>query len=142
MKRLISLGFCILLVCGCESVPSVPALPSISQEGIQKQFISISQLHSGLSRVQVAELLGKEVISGYVLVDELAEQYKPITVTNPQRSEVIKVNNRTYNVDYYLLRIKIADDKISDDELVPIVFENDRLVGSGWDFFNTHLKGR
>ncbi len=142
MKRLFLMGFCTLLVSGCASVPTAPSAGVISQDVMQKQFISTSQLHKGLSRAQVSELLGKEVVSGYALVDQLTEEYKPITVANPKRSETIKVNNRTYNVDYYLVGIKVADDKISDDELVPVVFENDRLVGCGWDFFNMHLKVR
>lgn len=142
MKRLFWMGFCTLLVSGCASVPTSPSVGIVSQELMQKQFISTSQLHAGLSRAQVAELLGKEVVTGYALVDQLTEEYKPITVANPQRSETIKVNQRTYDVDYYLAGIKVADDKISDDELVPVVFENDRLVGHGWDFFNAHLKAR
>ncbi len=142
MKRLFWMGFCTLLVSGCASVPTSPSVGIVSQVLMQKQFISTSQLHAGLSRAQVAELLGKEVVTGYALVDQLTEEYKPITVANPQRSETIKVNQRTYDVDYYLAGIKVADDKISDDELVPVVFENDRLVGHGWDFFNTHLKAR
>ncbi len=137
MKRLIAVGFC-CVVCGCSSLP---VAPSVSQESTERQFIVSSQLHVGLSRDEVSGLLGKEVVTGYALADEITEQYKPITVPNPQRSEMIKKNGKIYMVDYYLAGIKVADDKISDDELLPVVFESDRLVGSGWDFFNKHFKG-
>ncbi len=121
MKRLIAVGFC-CVVCGCSSLPVVP---SISQEPAERQFIVSSQLHVGLSRAEVRGLLGKEVVTGYALVDEVTEQYKPITLANPQRSEIIKKNGKTYTVDYYLAGIKVADDKITDNELLPVVFESD-----------------
>ena len=138
MKRFIMLGFCFILV-GCESVPVAPV---ILEEAMQRRFITVSQLRIGLSRGEVAGLLGKEVVTGYALTDDSSGQYKPITVVNPQRSEIIKKNNRIYTIDYYLVGIKVADDKISDDELVPLTFYKERLVGIGWDFLNKHVKGQ
>ena len=134
MNRWIVFGFSVLLV-GCASVETIP-LKSANTDIMQHRFISVSQLHTGLTRVEVATLLGKEIVTGYALVDEAGDQYKPITVGNPYRAEVIEKNKKTYAVDYYLIGIRTADDKVSDDELIPVIFNNDRLVGIGWDFFN------
>lgn len=139
MKRLLMvLGF-VLILAGCEHVPVSSVGPS---EIMQQRFITTSQLRMGLSHVEVEALLGKEVVIGYSLVDEKSEQYKPLTIANPQRSEIVGKNNKTYSVDYYLIGIKVADDKISDEELVPLIFQDDRLVGMGWDFLNKHVKGQ
>ena len=110
--------------------------------GMARRFITLSQLRPGLSRVQAASLLGKDVVTGYELADAASGQYKPITVTNPYRSEAVEKNKRSYTVDYYLVGIKVPDGKISDDELVPLVFYNDQLIGSGWDFLDQNIKGK
>ncbi|MCB9771675.1 MAG: hypothetical protein H6754_03920 [Candidatus Omnitrophica bacterium] len=134
MNRCVILGLSILLA-GCASVETGPAKPS-NTDIMQHRFISLSQLRTGLTRAEVVTLLGKEIVMGYALVDEAGDQYKPITVGNPYRVEVIEKNKKMYAVDYYLIGIKTADDTVSDDELVPLIFNNDRLIGIGWDFFN------
>ena len=139
MKRVLALLGFVFILTGCEHVP----VSSVgTREMMQQRFVTTSQLHVGLSRTQVEALLGKEVVIGYSLVDEKSEQYKPLTMVNPQRSEMVNKNNITYSIDYYLIGIKVADDKISDDELVPLTFQNDRLVGIGWDFLRKNVKGQ
>ncbi len=141
MKRAFVLGCC-FLVAGCAGAPVAPVAVVASPEFMHRQFITTSQLQIGLTRAEVAGILGKQVVVGYALADDATEQYKPITVGNPQRSQTLTKNNKTFTIDYYLVGIKIADDKISDDELLPLVFEQDRLVGIGWDFFNKSVKGQ
>lgn len=138
MKKLLLLSCCIFM-CGCESAPvsqSVPVDPVM-----QRRFISVSQLRPGLTRSEVAGLLGKEVVTGYSLTDEASGEYAPITVPNPQRAETIQKDKKAYSVDYYLVGVKVADDKVSDDEVVPVIYLNDRIVGVGWDFLNQRVKG-
>lgn len=133
----------LLVVCaGCVGCQSVEVKPTVSQEFVQRQFIVDSQLRAGLSRDEVAGVLGKEIVVGYTLADEVAEQYNPVILKNPQRSQTIQKNGKTYVVDYYLARIQAADDKITDDELLPVVFESGRLIGRGWDFFHRHFKSQ
>lgn len=109
---------------------------------MQRRFISMSQIRAGLTRQEVASLLGKEVVTGYSLTDEASGEYSPITVPNPQRTETIQKGKKSYSVDYYLVGIKNADDKVSDDELVPVVYFNDHVAGIGWDFLNQRVKGQ
>jgi len=128
------------LSAGCESVPVQSSLP-VDNSVMARRFVSLSQLRTGISRSRSADLLGREVVTGYELVDAAAGQYNPITVPNPYRTGMITRNARNYTVDYYLTGIKAADGKVSDDELVPLVFYNDRLIGSGWDFLNQRIRG-
>ncbi len=128
-----------ILIAGCADA-ALPAGEIL--DDMSKQFLSSSLLRKGMKRSQTADLLGKEVVTGYVLVDQASGQYNPVTTENPKRSEIFKRNNRSYVVDYYLVGIKIADDKIADDELLPLVFHRDILIGFGWEFFNKQVKGQ
>jgi len=140
VKRFFLLGLCGLLY-GCSSAPVAP-LVSVDPQAMQRRFISVSQIHSGLTRAEVTSLLGKEVVTGYSLTDESSGEYTPITAANPSRTETIQKGKKSYSVDYYLVGIKVADDKVSDDELVPVVFQNEKVVGIGWDYLNAlRVKG-
>lgn len=140
MRKLFLVGFCLIL-CGCETA-TVSSVKTADPQVMQRRFISTSQVRNGLTRQEVAGLLGKEVVAGYSLTDEASGEYSPITIPNPQRTETIQNGKKSYTVDYYLVGIKAADEKVSDDELVPVVFFNDRVVGMGWDFLNQRVKGQ
>lgn len=143
MKKdlIISCAVLAAMLMGCESVPVQDNL-SVQTGSLTRRFISLSQLRKGLSRAETASVLGKEVVIGYELVDQAAEQYKPVTIPNPQRRETITKGSRAYDVDFYVLGIKTADDRISDDEMVPIVFYQDQLIGVGWEFLDQQIRGR
>lgn len=140
MKKFFLAGLCVFLL-GCESA-SVAVLPSVDPQVMQRRFISFSQLRVGLTRAETAGLLGKEVVTGYSLTDEATGVYSPSVIANPQRTQTIQNGKKTYLVDYYLAGIKTADDKISDDELVPVIFQDEKIVGIGWDFLNQRVKGQ
>lgn len=124
---------------GCESAP---VNPKPSQDNFQKRFVTLSSLQKGMSRPEVSALLGKTATVGYELVDENSDRYRPVTLPGPLKTETINKSGKIYTVDYYLAGIKIADDKVSDDEVVPVVFLKDKLAGYGWDFFNADVKGQ
>ena len=140
MKRLFSAGLCVLLG-GCASAPA-PGPMAADPQVMQRRFISVSQIHTGLTRTEVASLLGREVVTGYALTDEAGGEYTPITAANPHRTETVQNGKKSYSVEYYLVGIKVADDKVSDDELVPVIFQNEKVVGIGWDFLNQRVKGQ
>ncbi len=106
---------------------------------LSRRFLSLGQIYPGMTRQDVQGVLGNKVIVGYELVDPAAQQYKPITVANPYRSEVITKGKRQFMTDYYLAGIQQADDVISDDELVPLVFQDDKLVGLGWTYLKENI---
>ena len=95
-----------------------------------------------MTRQEVQGVLGSEVTTGYELNQEGASGsgYKPITVKNPYRCDVVHKGQREYAIDYYLVGIQHQDGNVTDEELVPFVFEGDHLVGHGWTFFNQQIK--
>jgi len=101
---------------------------------MQRRFVSLRQIKAGMSPSEVASLLGVPVVVGYELVDPEGRQYKPLVLDNPRRQETIAHEGKSYLVEYYLLGIRTQDDTVADDELMPLVYLNDKLVGMGWDW--------
>ncbi len=138
MRTVWLVGLC-LLVIGCgmsvaEIGPTAPDNPDVSE--MTRRFVTLRQVLIGMSRTEVRAVLALPVIVGYTLPDRDSQQYKPLTEDNPRRSETLKKGRKTYEVDYYLVGIQKQDGQINDDELVPLVFRNGKLIGMGWEFLN------
>lgn len=52
------------------------------------------------------------------------------TISNPYKIEILD----EVEVAFYYTEIKIRDDIVADDELTPLVFKDDRLVGIGYTY--------
>ena len=92
----------------------------------------------GISREEALALVGRTATTGYELKG--ANDYKPVTVVNPYRSQKITKGSDVFVVDYYLTAVRKADGVVSDDELTPLIFQADKLIGKGWEFFNEKIK--
>ena len=101
---------------------------------VVRRFVSLSQIQDGLTSSEVKALLGDQVIIGYELPDSREQRYAPIAMKNPYRVENLTSGGKGYVVEYYFVGINTSDEKISDDELTPMVFKDDKLIGWGWDF--------
>ena len=76
-----------------------------------------------------------------------------VTATNPYKSEMHTVDGRVYEVLYYYTdtmrkkRINVhlpgleKANPILDEELTPVVLQNNRVIGWGRAFFKTLLNG-
>ena len=136
LKRLAAITICLgLLSCGLSFEESSTTLTEMS-----RRFISLRQLKEGMTKKEVQSLLPAEVIIGYELPNPAGEQYRPIIINNPQRSEFVAKGKKKYTVDYYLLGIKTPDDQTTDEELVPLIYLNDKLVGIGWTYYIKQIK--
>ena len=142
MRKIVIVACCFLLA-GCFTVSEniAPSDESVEESagGMQRRFISLRQVYKGMTRQEVKGVLLPKVIVGYELKDEESKQYKPITISNPYRSKSIQKGSKHYDVDYYLFGIMKSDGQVSDEELVPLVFHGDRLIGYGWAFFNQKI---
>jgi len=137
------LFFVCLILAGCMSLleDPTPEVESTANIPIMKRrFVSLWQVHNGMTKSEVTSVVGDRVVVGYELIDPNKEQYKPVTLENPYRSEVMQKSGRRYDIDYYLVGIQDADGKVSDDELVPLVFQKDKLIGQGWEYYNKTIK--
>jgi hypothetical protein len=140
------LGMCLILS-GCAlSLEGSPSAETSRQQelsrmtGMSRKFLSIRQVYEGMTRQEAASVLSQQVVIGYELSDEKDQQYKPIVLQNPYRTETLIKKGKEFLVDYYLVGIQEPDGKVADDELVPLVFFKDKLIGTGWLFLNKEVK--
>lgn len=141
MKKTVFI-LCCLFAGGCtfETINEPPVLggKEISSSQSLKDFY-LSRTNSvrvGMTAQEVAAMVGEKTTIGYERPDATSKTYQPITVNNPYHKEFLKSGDKTYDVFYYFSHIQRADGIISSDELTPLVFEKDVLIGKGWDFLN------
>ncbi len=71
-----------------------------------------------------------------VMLDEVQQLQMAGLVRNPYSKEVHRSADGTVTeVWFYYLGPKRGDNRISDDELVPIIFQEGQVVGWGWEEF-------
>lgn len=130
-------GVIILCVClcGCAVTYEQYEIVEDPDPGIRR-FISTRRLQTGLTREEAAAVLGDKIIVGYEMPDTRRQHYKPIVQENPRRVENYRDGQNVYIIDYYFIGINRSDGQITDDELTPLVFQDDRLIGWGWEFLN------
>jgi hypothetical protein len=103
-----------------------------TQEELLLNENGFKAVQEGMSRDQVHKIMGQELVIGYSLQET---NYKPLTVPNPYKSE--SINGTDYAIEYYIESIRQPDGVVSDNELMPLVFKEDKLVGRGWSFANS-----
>jgi len=124
-----------LLLGGCAVTYEQYQILEDPDPGVRR-FVSTHHLQKGLSRAEAAAALGKQVIVGYEMSDSLEGHYKPIVKDNPQRVQNLHQGRHVYVVEFYFVGINQSDGEITDDEMTPLVFEQNHLIGWGWDFLN------
>ncbi len=133
-----------LFVSGCAVVTAKPSQTSaVNTHAIEHTFPSaeaIRKLIPGVSREEALTLIGRTVTTGYELKEGSSAEYRPVTLNHPSRSQKITKGSNAYEVDFYLTHIRKADGTISDDELTPLVFQDNKLIGKGWEFFKEKIK--
>ncbi len=139
MKKGLYLLVAVLLL-GCASIPIQEEKPNIDMSGMARRFISLQQVEMKMSRAQVKDRLGEQVVIGYEISQPDQQYYNPITIVNPFRTEAVQKESNEFIVDYYLAGIVRPDNQVSDDELLPMVFYQNHLIGIGWDFLEKNIK--
>ena len=133
-----SLIICTALLAGCVSLSQETGPTAATGAGSFPQSVkAISQMHLvkiGMLKPEVKSLLDEKLTIGYQ--EATPGAYTAVTLNNPYRFETLKKEHKVFDVYYYFTGIKQTDGKITDDELMPVVFENEQLVGKGWSFFD------
>jgi len=87
---------------------------------------NLSKLSFDMSKQDVARIMGTQTVrdpSGYV-----SNPYKVETAKAPEGGNL--------EILFYYTETKKHDDVITDDELTPLVFKDNKLVGWGWSYMN------
>ena len=94
---------------------------------------NIAQLAVGVPRPQVEKLMG-DATAGGKLGDMVFGRLQHFEVKNPMRVEQVSgPDGAVYDVLFYYTDLKTRDDKITDDELTPIVFRDGKVLGVGYE---------
>ncbi len=128
--RSIAVLICCLILSSCASVEIVNK-PVESLLPGHKTLQDLAKILPGMSREDVLTLLGPSLIIGYEQKSD--KSYAPIVVSNPYREEKIEHAGKKYDVFYILSAISKPDGLVSDDELIPLIFQNNKLTSKGWD---------
>ena len=121
-----------LSVAGCASTPAYNPMKMASQEEVLLNENGFKAAQNGMTPDQVHKIMGTELVIGYAAQ---SSNYKPLTIPNPYRSETIK--DTGYLIEYYIEAIRQPDGIVSDNELMPLVFKDSKLIGRGWPLVNS-----
>ena len=121
-----------LALTGCASAPVYnPVQASVHPEVLLNES-GLKEVKEGMTADQVHKIMGQELRIGYAFE---SDKYQPLTIPNPYRIE--KIKGGEYTVEYYIEAIRQADGIVKDDELMPLVFQDGKLVGRGWPLVNS-----
>ena len=119
----------LLLAAGCSTL-FIDSVEQLRESNKRK----IEQLAAGTPRAQVEKLMG-DARAGGKLGDVAFGRVRHLEVKNPQREERLTgPDGAAYDVLFYYTDLKTRDDKITDDELTPLVFRGHELAGIGYGF--------
>lgn len=144
MNKLWASVLFVFLCYGCAvttvTKPEPGSTSAVSSVHVFASKEEIRKLMLGISREEAIALIGRTVVIGYELKNDGSKEYKAINTANPYRSQKITKGSDVFEVDYYLTEIRKADGVVSDEELTPLVFQANKLIGKSWQYFNEKIK--
>jgi len=133
-----------LFISGCASLETQPARVPVQTVNVhaKRALTKISHVTLGMSYQEVVSMMNQNIKIGYQASKAVDGAYEAISVKNPYRVEILNQSNKLYNVLYYFSQINNPDGLISDDELTPCIFYDQKLIGQGWDDLNKLKQSR
>ena len=123
----------------CLSLTGCATSPVYNPMQVQQELLlntsGLKAVQEGMSLSQVHQIMGQELVIGF---QAQTPDYKPITVANPYKTQALEGTD--YVIEYYIEAIRQPDGVVSDDELMPLVFKDGKLVGRGWPLANSLIK--
>ena len=130
--RFIWMIFLSLSMAGCASTAVYNPMQVASQQELLLNESGFKAVQDGMTVDQVHKIMGTELVIGYQFQ---TPDYKPQTISNPYKSEAGQ--DPAYLIEYYIALIRQPDGIVSNDELMPLIFKNGKLIGRGWSLANT-----
>ena len=124
--------FLSLSLAGCASSIVYNPMQTASPPEMAFNESAFKAIQDGMTMDQVHKMMGQELIIGYTFQEP---GYKPLTIPNPYKSEAIKGTD--FFLEYYIEAIRQPDGIVSDNELMPLIFKNGKLIGRGWPLANS-----
>ena len=126
MRRIIAFLMCFPLAAGC-SVLMLDPLEQLREANKR----NLQRVNIGHTRMEVESIMGNDRAGGG-LPEAVFGRLQYLQARNPMREEDLRgVDGAEYHVLFYYTDVKTKDDKITDDELTPVVFREGKVVGTG-----------
>jgi hypothetical protein len=122
----------VLNLTGCATAVVYNPMQVASQQEILLNEKGLKTVQDGMTLNQVHEIMGDQLLVGYQFK---TADYKPLTIPNPYRTE--EIQDKGYRIEYYIQAIRQPDGIVSDNELIPLVFQGGKLIGRGWSLANS-----
>jgi len=136
MKKIIYLLVVIMVTSGCMATLIKPQVTEMNRDNLSK--ISV-----GMTKRQVSKIMKDQVfVMGGADMTPFGTSFSPMwTMKNPHKSKTFQgKNGKPLEVRYYVVSGQKESNEIPDSDLTPLVFEDGKLVGWGWDFFKANIK--
>jgi hypothetical protein len=101
---------------------------------------NLERVAVGHTRFEVESIMGKDQAGGG-LPEVALGRVQYLRAKNPMREENVRGDDGlNYDVLFYYTDLRTRDDKITDDELTPVVLTNGKVVGIGYPFLDSLRK--
>ena len=112
-----------LFVAGCVTVPNSVVAPNAGARPSDR-------VTPGMTRAAVAAIMDGRVVVGYE-IDPDTGLSRPVEAKNLYSSEIVKIGDKAYQVDRYIIRPAMASARIAETELFPVVYKDGLVVAAG-----------
>ena len=117
----------VLVACSTLMVDPLEQLRDANKQNIAK-------VAAGHTRMEVESIMGSARAGGG-LPEVAFGRVQYLQVRNPMREEkLVGVDGVEYEVLFYYTDLRQRDDKITDDELTPVVLREGKVAGVGYPF--------
>lgn len=140
--KILTFPLAVLLLAGCAtmepgqvSLDKTPRPTAALPE--RKPLTPIDQIRNGMTYDEVMALMGREVKIGFSESDTSAQSVGTVAMRNPYRIEMMNAGDAPHLVVYFLTSINKSDGEVTDDELTPVVFKDNVMIGRGWGYIES-----
>ena len=123
MKRIFPVLVLMLVAGGCVTVPNSVVSPAVSARPSDRVTL-------GMTRAMVASIMDARVTVAYG-VDPDTKVARSTEVQNLYSSEIVKINEGTYQVDRYIVHSPVTGGHVIEAELFPVVYRSGLVVATG-----------
>ena len=100
---------------------------------------NLAKLTVGMTRIDIENVMGSSDAGGR-LEDIVFGRLQHLRATNPMREERVSGSDgASYLVLFYYTDLRLRDDKITDDELTPVVLHDDKIAGIGYGYLGERV---
>ena len=146
MKTRLLATLLLVTLTGCATNQPYNPVASATGQTFLLNESAFAQVKTGMTQAQVHQIMGDALVIGYSYQKELTSEaqalketksdYKPVTIANPYKTQEIKTKDGTIVIEFYVSSVKQSDGVVSDNELVPLIFQAGVLTDRGWDRVN------